>query len=254
MSEMLPVLQTGLNGYDLRKPCDTKPIPSKPSGVSGMCYNFSKETAFLNDPQVKADLGVPQQRSWEMCNISTIVPFMVSGDQLVSYQGAVTELLMAGVHVLVYAGDADFMVDWLGCRAWVEQLPWEHQKEWAAAPRDTFMVRSHAKGILQTAFGLTFLQVFDAGHMVPMDQPEVSLAMVRTFLAQVSAQRSPPLPIHLSGLGFPTAVIGLPRSISAKAMTVGMLLFMAAAACGWVALWTQRWQRRDEKAGYLLLA
>jgi len=28
---------------------------------------------------------------------------------------------------------------------------------------------------------LTFLQVFEAGHMVPMDQPAAALAMLNTF-------------------------------------------------------------------------
>lgn len=29
---------------------------------------------------------------------------------------------------------------------------------------------------------LTFLQVYEAGHMVPMDQPEVALEMLNAFL------------------------------------------------------------------------
>lgn len=29
---------------------------------------------------------------------------------------------------------------------------------------------------------LTFLQVYEAGHMVPMDQPEAALDMLNTFL------------------------------------------------------------------------
>jgi carboxypeptidase C (cathepsin A) len=29
---------------------------------------------------------------------------------------------------------------------------------------------------------MTFLQVYEAGHMVPMDQPEAALSMLNTFL------------------------------------------------------------------------
>jgi len=29
---------------------------------------------------------------------------------------------------------------------------------------------------------LTFLQVFEAGHMVPMDQPAAALALLNTFI------------------------------------------------------------------------
>jgi cathepsin A (carboxypeptidase C) len=38
-------------------------------------------------------------------------------------------------------------------------------------------------GLARTAKGLTFLQVYDAGHMVPADQPKVALDMLATFLA-----------------------------------------------------------------------
>ena len=41
----------------------------------------------------------------------------------------------------------------------------------------------HQAGTARTASGLTFLQVNNAGHMVPMDQPENALAMVNTFLS-----------------------------------------------------------------------
>jgi cathepsin A (carboxypeptidase C) len=36
--------------------------------------------------------------------------------------------------------------------------------------------------LARTAGGLTFLQVYDAGHMVPSDQPEHALAMITQFL------------------------------------------------------------------------
>ena len=35
----------------------------------------------------------------------------------------------------------------------------------------------------RSSSGLTFLQVIDGGHMVPADQPEVSLTMLKTFLS-----------------------------------------------------------------------
>jgi hypothetical protein len=37
-------------------------------------------------------------------------------------------------------------------------------------------------GLARTANGLTFLQVYDAGHMVPADQPEIALDMLHDFV------------------------------------------------------------------------
>jgi len=42
-------------------------------------------------------------------------------------------------------------------------------------------------GQLRSHKNFSFLRVYDAGHMVPMDQPEVSLAMLSTFMTRESA-------------------------------------------------------------------
>mmetsp|Transcript_90247 Transcript_90247/g.254661 ORF Transcript_90247/g.254661 Transcript_90247/m.254661 type:complete len:516 (-) Transcript_90247:161-1708(-) len=186
VTQVLPVYATGLNPYDLRKQCGTVRNMSDPK--SSLCYDTSLETAFLNDPDVKRAIGVPQRRPWEVCNMTTTLPFIISGDELMDYRRSVIELLSGRVHVLVYAGDTDFMVDWLGCRAWVEQLPWAHQQEWAAAPRVDFVLDGQSRGKVQSARGLSFMQVYNAGHMVPMDQPEVSLAMLEEFMAAAQAK------------------------------------------------------------------
>eukprot|EP00928_Gymnodinium_smaydae_P043949 TRINITY_DN29355_c0_g1_i1.p1 TRINITY_DN29355_c0_g1~~TRINITY_DN29355_c0_g1_i1.p1 ORF type:complete len:507 (-),score=75.46 TRINITY_DN29355_c0_g1_i1:387-1907(-) len=180
LSQVLPVQATGKNPYDLRRPCETIPNPADP--VSGMCYNISLQTQFLNEPSVKARLGVPPSRRWTACNLTLVVPFIVSGDELMSYRKNVLELLRADVQVLVYAGDTDFMVDWVGCRNWVANLPWEHQKDWLSAPNEPFVLHNRSRGMKQSAYGLTFLQLYDSGHMVPMDQPEVALQMLADFI------------------------------------------------------------------------
>lgn len=37
-------------------------------------------------------------------------------------------------------------------------------------------------GLVKTANGLTFMQVYDAGHMVPSDQPKGALQMISNFI------------------------------------------------------------------------
>jgi len=45
------------------------------------------------------------------------------------------------------------------------------------------MLMAKKAGTVRTASNFTFLQVNNAGHMVPMNQPENSLSMIETFLA-----------------------------------------------------------------------
>merc|ERR1712004_87922 len=101
----------------------------------------------------------------------------------------VIELLAANVAVLIYSGDDDFMVDWLGSKDWMYQLDWPYRREWARAVNEEFYVDGRPSGKVQTSHGLTFVQVYNAGHLVPMDEPLTSVAMVQEFLSADSAWR-----------------------------------------------------------------
>jgi cathepsin A (carboxypeptidase C) len=58
-------------------------------------------------------------------------------------------------------------------------LEWDRGDEFRAAGEHDWK----GTGLAQSAKGLTFLQVYDAGHMVPADQPEVSLDMLKIFVS-----------------------------------------------------------------------
>jgi len=176
MPQMFPVLSTGHNPYDLRKGCDRQPL----------CYDFDAEAAFLRDPGVQQSLGVEPPHDWQMCSRWLIINFVASGDWLARFDHHVSELLRVNVQVLVYNGDADYMVDWIGSKRWVEELDWPHKEAWATAPDLPFIVGGASKGLERTAGGLTFIQLFNAGHMVPRDQPEASLWMLREFISPTS--------------------------------------------------------------------
>jgi cathepsin A (carboxypeptidase C) len=102
-------------------------------------------------------------------------------------------MLEAGVRVLIYAGDVDFICNWMGNKAWTKSLKWtghnsfneEADHDWIYTNSENQAVKG---GLARTAHGqsgrgsLTFLQVFEAGHMVPMDQPQAALSLLNTFL------------------------------------------------------------------------
>jgi len=62
--------------------------------------------------------------------------------------------------------------------AWTSDLEWSGKDAFRAATDHPYLETGQAR----TANGLTFLQVFDAGHMVPSDQPENSLQMIQDFV------------------------------------------------------------------------
>ena len=58
---------------------------------------------------------------------------MFSNDWMATQEYTVPPLLEAGIDVLIYAGDADFICNWMGNKAWTVALPWEGHAAFDAA-------------------------------------------------------------------------------------------------------------------------
>lgn len=99
-------------------------------------------------------------------------------------------MLEDGIRVLIYAGDVDFICNWIGNKAWTTQLNWSGKAsfnaakdaDWTAAGSNAPNGQVRSASAARGDGSLTFLQVYEAGHMVPMDQPAVALSMLNTFL------------------------------------------------------------------------
>jgi len=169
---LMPYELTNLNPYDMRIKCAKPPL----------CYDFSNVGTYLQKPDVQAKLGVTGHK-WADCNRGVTIGFELDGDWMKSYQQMIPDQLADGIRVLIYAGDQDFICNWLGNQAWAKQLDWPHKDEFNAAPVTNWTVDGKAAGEKRSSNGFTFLRVFDAGHMVPRDQPENARAMLDAFLA-----------------------------------------------------------------------
>ncbi|CAK4084656.1 unnamed protein product [Aphanomyces euteiches] len=165
-----PYQLSGLNVYDIREKCAHLPL----------CYDFSAVEKFLNLPSTLEALHVsPKSAKWESCNMAVHAGF--SYDWMKNFDGLVKPMLEDGIEVLVYAGDADFIVNWMGCKAWTVALDWKYKSQFSQMEDIDWTVKGKKAGKVRSVQGLTFLQVFEAGHMVPMNQPENSLYMLEDF-------------------------------------------------------------------------
>lgn len=96
---MGPYQKTGRNVYDIRGNCEG----------NSLCYEqLDWIQTYLNQPKVMKDLGA-EVESYESCNMNINRNFLFNGDWMKPYYLAVPVLLEAGIPVLIYAGDADFM-------------------------------------------------------------------------------------------------------------------------------------------------
>ena len=162
IGETTPVTSTGVNPYDVRVPC----------GSSQLCYDFSNIDNYLAQDAVREALGIPPRERWTECSKVVDIVMVYGGDWMKTFDSHVAEVLESGVRGLIYAGEYDFICNWMGNNAWTTILEWEGGDEFGKAKNTTWVTeKGEEAGSYRSAAGLTFLKVKDAGHMVPRDQP-----------------------------------------------------------------------------------
>lgn len=169
-----PFEKTGLNIYDIRGPCE--------ESESGLCYKgLDYIDQYLNLPEVQEALGV-ETKTFEGCANTVGYNFALTGDGAKPFQQDVAGVLEKDIPVLIYAGDKDFICNWVGQELWLKELEWTGIYKFNAKNKTVWETETGPAGEYKSAEGLTFLRVYEAGHMVPHDQPENSLAMLNTWL------------------------------------------------------------------------
>ncbi|KAJ9070838.1 hypothetical protein DSO57_1003303 [Entomophthora muscae] len=178
---MGPFSQTGLNPYDIRRKCGDNPL----------CYDLTATIeAFLRKESLREELGAANPKDFKACSGKVGKRFYKSGDQMYPLVEKIPQLLSSGIRVLIYAGDADFICNWLGNKAWTLNLDWEGRdgynrvidRLWTVDYQGEKGSIQVAGGEVRSAYNLTFLRIFSAGHMVPYDQPQIAQIMFNSWL------------------------------------------------------------------------
>ncbi|KAJ9103145.1 hypothetical protein QFC21_002567 [Naganishia friedmannii] len=173
----------GLNMYDTRKKCDRSEDADGP-----LCYRqMGWIEEYMNSQEVKNALGAPKDVKFQSCNMDINRNFLFNGDVMRETSLLMVPLVNEGIRLLIYAGVRDLMCNYIGNEQWVDVLPTKYNEEFmnsTATPfidsdkKETGYVRSAGKG----AGNVAFMAIYDAGHMVPQDQPVASLDMLQRWL------------------------------------------------------------------------
>ncbi|KAH9821652.1 putative carboxypeptidase C [Melampsora americana] len=183
-----PIQSSGLNPYDVRLKCDQSTNP--------LCYEeMGWIETYMNQPDVRDELGVPASLKFESCNYDVNRAFQMSGDNMHNSAQLLPELLDNGIRLLIYAGEDDFMCNYLGNERWMLELDTQFTQEFSIkrhkyfsdvakekqstlgldqAPRSEAGHVGTIRSAGQGAGNYTFVSFFESGHMVPHDQPEVA--------------------------------------------------------------------------------
>lgn len=155
------------NVYDIRLPC-----------LGPLCYDFSNIDKFLNLPSTLEWLGVGDRR-WEECDPNVHEDMM--GDWMKDFEGIIPEMINSGIRSLIYAGDQDFICNWMGNARWVDAMEWSGAEAYAKTEAVEYVVDGEPAWSVRSVPNLSFMKVYDAGHMVPMDKPKVGMEMIDKF-------------------------------------------------------------------------
>ena len=101
------------------------------------------------------------------------------------YSGALARALNSGIPVTLFYGKTDTACNYVGGQALAETISWSGMTEFNKQPYSAWEISGIEAGQIKSYGGLTFVQVEDAGHMVPMDQPAASAAVINNFLASL---------------------------------------------------------------------
>lgn len=121
---------------------------------------------------------------------SSVITHMI-GD-LMNSAKPYMHVLMDNYKVLLYSGQLDIVVPYTGTEEFLATIPWSGAKELEAASRRIWRPQSitnGSKGSSNGVYGYSrsaekfrLVMVRNAGHYVPLDQPEASLDMMTRFI------------------------------------------------------------------------
>jgi len=152
-------------------------------------YNILYYTDYLPDDQLNQIMAgpipdklkiIPAGVTWG--GQSGDVFEYMSNDFMKSGIHAVDILLAEGYQVAVYSGQMDLIVDVICIDNWIEKLQWPGLYNFLNAPRIPHVVDGIPQGFSKIYKNFSLWNVMMSGHMVPYDNPEMSLYMFETII------------------------------------------------------------------------
>ncbi|KAE8419903.1 Alpha/Beta hydrolase protein [Aspergillus pseudocaelatus] len=157
-----PIMQAGgdFNVYDVREPSND---PNPPG-------TYSK---YITRPDIMKAIGA--RSDYQECANAPGRKFGATGDEYRSTLPDLSEVIKAGVNVLVWAGTADYICNVDGSIAVANAVDFPGHDEFQGKALEAYKVNGKEAGQFKSVDNFHLLTVYDAGHEVPYYQPETAL-------------------------------------------------------------------------------
>ncbi|KAK7994854.1 hypothetical protein PG990_013627 [Apiospora arundinis] len=146
--------------YDVRQPSNDP-------------YPPSQYEDYLANQTVQDAIGA--HSLYQECPREPFNKFSTTGDNTRSFLGTLSDVVQSGVTVLVWAGDADWICNYMGVLEVANAVDFDGSDDFKSKDLQPYTVNGKETGKYKTIKNFTFLQVYAAGHEVPYYQPETAL-------------------------------------------------------------------------------
>ncbi|GAM88844.1 hypothetical protein ANO11243_068780 [Dothideomycetidae sp. 11243] len=165
-----PLSQTAdFDVYDIREPSND-PYPPE-----------TYQTYLTSSAVVKA---IGAKSTYTECSDSAGTGFSNTGDDSRSLLSTLGSVVSSGISVVLWAGDADWICNYMGGFGVANAVKWSGQSQFANLGLKSYTVKGAAGGLYKTLKNFNWLQVYGAGHEVPYYQPAVALQVFEQIMSQ----------------------------------------------------------------------
>ncbi|CAG8540091.1 12178_t:CDS:10 [Racocetra persica] len=167
--------ETCVNQYDIRDHSD-----SYPSCGMSWPYDIKTVSAYLRRSDVIGAIHAgDQQIGWTECNNGVGHDF---DDDPSPPAVQLLPSILKQINVLLYIGDQDLICNKNGIEDMIKGLEWNGAKGFKDLTEKHWFVNDKLVGHMLSERNLTFMVVHNASHMVPYDEPGVSMSMMYWFI------------------------------------------------------------------------
>ncbi|KZL80143.1 carboxypeptidase s1 [Colletotrichum incanum] len=134
---------------------------------------------YLQKPEVLKAIGA--KSTYQECPQAPYDRFTSTGDGQRSFLNKLQEVTKKDVQVLIWAGDSDFICNYMGNYNVVRKIGGD---EFEKAEMKDFKLDGKKKGEYKTVKNLSWLRVYEAGHALAAYQPEVAFEAFKQTMSK----------------------------------------------------------------------
>ncbi|RDX56185.1 serine carboxypeptidase [Lentinus brumalis] len=122
-------------------------------------------TPYLTDSAITQKIGA--ESMWVMSNDDIYFNFADTGDWMRNSRPLLQSVIDAGVRTIIYDGDVDYILNYVGVEAMVDALQTKFTSEYSKQQFVNYTVDGQVAGIFKNAGSFSYIRIYGAGHEVP---------------------------------------------------------------------------------------